>query len=231
MKRFLLGALASMALALPAYADIAAGQQAYLAGNYGTALKELLPLAKQGDAEAQYLVGVMRDHGQGVARNYRKAAEWYRKAADQGHTLAQFNLGFLYYNGTSADGDPIPQSYIAAAAWLGKAAESGLTMAQALLGWMYFRGVGVARDYEQAMAWTRKAAYQGIAQAQYNAGLMYARGQGVPQDSVMAFAWLSVAADKGYPGAVQNLEILARQLTPDDVAVAQGLAAQLKARE
>lgn len=231
MKRLLLAAVASIALALPAYADIATGYLAYLAGNYGTALKELLPLAKQEDAEAQYLVGVMHDHGQGVARNYRSAAEWYRKAAAQGHALAQFNLGFLYYNGTSADGDAIAQDHIAAAAWLGKAAEAGLPMAQALLGGMYLRGVGVSPDYGQAVTWTRKAAYTGIAQAQYNIGLMYARGQGVPQDSVMAFAWFSVAADKGYPGAVQNVEILTRQLSADELAVAEPLAEQLKARE
>jgi TPR repeat protein len=48
--------------------------------------------AEQGDASAQYNLGIMHDNGQGVSQDRGQAAPWYRKAAEQGHAAAQFNL-------------------------------------------------------------------------------------------------------------------------------------------
>jgi TPR repeat protein len=48
--------------------------------------------AQAGDAEAQFNLGVMYDRGQGVPQDDVQAAEWYRKAAEQGHAAAQNNL-------------------------------------------------------------------------------------------------------------------------------------------
>jgi len=44
-----------------------------------------MPLADQGDASIQALVGFMYYSGQGVPQAYVKALKWYRKAADQGN--------------------------------------------------------------------------------------------------------------------------------------------------
>jgi TPR repeat protein len=52
-----------------------------------------LTTAEQGDAQAQYNLGIMYDNGQDVPQDYTAAASWYRKAAEQGHAQAQFNLG------------------------------------------------------------------------------------------------------------------------------------------
>ena len=41
----------------------------------------------------------MYHNGQGVDKNYTKAKEWYEKAVEQEHTMAQFNLGTMYDNG------------------------------------------------------------------------------------------------------------------------------------
>ena len=62
-------------------------------------------LADQGDANAQYMLGVAYDWGfvDGVPENDAEAVKWYRKAADQGDADAQFNLGNMYDNG---DGVP-----------------------------------------------------------------------------------------------------------------------------
>jgi TPR repeat protein len=51
--------------------------------------------ADQGNARAQFNLGVLYANGQGVAQDYAEAARWYRKAADQGHADAQNNLGLL----------------------------------------------------------------------------------------------------------------------------------------
>ena len=54
-------------------------------GDYATALQLWMPLADQGDASIQALVGFMYYSGQGVPQAYVKALKWYRKAADQGN--------------------------------------------------------------------------------------------------------------------------------------------------
>ena len=56
-------------------------------------------LAEQGDARAQYNLGVKYDNGEGVIEDDKLAVEWYTKAAMQGYARAQYNLGVKYDNG------------------------------------------------------------------------------------------------------------------------------------
>ena len=112
-------AILFLSLCLPALADLAAGQQAMKNGDYATALNEFLPLAKEGDAIAQFNLGVMYDGGQGVPQDYAEAARWYRKAAGQGNANAQFSLGLVY-----AKGQTVKRDYIEAYMWLNLAASS-----------------------------------------------------------------------------------------------------------
>jgi uncharacterized protein len=55
-----------------------------------------------------------------VPQDYAAAASWYRKAADQGHARAQFNLGTMYFLGQG-----VPQDYISAHVWLSLGAAGG----------------------------------------------------------------------------------------------------------
>jgi TPR repeat protein len=187
-------------LAAPAWAGFGEGGAAYLRGGYPTALREFRPLAEQGDADAQFLLGVMYDEGWGVAQDYAAAVRWYRKSAVQGDASAQYNLGLMYNNGQG-----VPQDYAAAVRWYRKAAAQGYADAQFLLGVMYDEGRGVAQDYAAAVSWFRKAAAQGNASAQYNLGVKYDKGQGVPQDFAEAVKWYRKAAVKGYTDAQVNL--------------------------
>jgi TPR repeat protein len=41
----------------------------------------------------------MYDNGQSVLKDYTEAENWYRKAAEQGHVGAQYNLGLTYSKG------------------------------------------------------------------------------------------------------------------------------------
>ena len=59
---FLLALLASF----PAWAGLDEGNAAYERGDYATALQEYHPLAKRGDARAQFKLGVMYAKGEGV---------------------------------------------------------------------------------------------------------------------------------------------------------------------
>jgi hypothetical protein len=84
---------------------------------------------------------------------YAQAALWYRKAAEQGDTDAEYSLGMMY-----EDGQGVPQDDTQAAAWLRKAAEQGDADAQWSLGGLYLHGQGVPRSYAEAYFWYDLAA-------------------------------------------------------------------------
>jgi TPR repeat protein len=81
---------------------------------------EIRTRAEQGDAAAQFNLGVMYAKGQGVAQDYAEAATWYRKAAEQGYAPAQCKLGTMY-----SQGHGVTQDYAEAMKWYRKAAEQG----------------------------------------------------------------------------------------------------------
>lgn len=91
----LLSALAvGLMLAGPVSAqDFDKGSAAYDAGDFMTALQEWLPLAEQGDANAQYNLAELYKKGQGVPQDRVQASIWYRLSAEQGHPFAIFQLG------------------------------------------------------------------------------------------------------------------------------------------
>ncbi len=102
----------TLGLTAPAWAGFDEGVAAAKRGDYATALREWRPLAEQGNANAQLLLGTMYDEGLGVTQDYAEAMKWYRKAAEQGHASAQSNLGLMYGNG-----EGVPQNYVQAHLW------------------------------------------------------------------------------------------------------------------
>ena len=75
---------------------------AFASGDYATAFLHLRPLAEQGDARAQFGLGVIYANGKGVPQDHTKAVEWYRKAAEQGYPPGQYILGGMYAEGRGA---------------------------------------------------------------------------------------------------------------------------------
>ena len=108
-------------------------------------------------------------------------------------------------------------------------ATKGEAWAQSNLGGMYVNGEGVLQDYAEAVKWFKLAAAQGSEMAQYNLGRMYAIGQGVPIDYVRAHMWFNLVAVKGAGG--KNRDILAKKMTPQQIAEAQKLARECQARD
>ena len=168
------------------------GQAAYRHGDYATAMRLLRPLADQGDASAQFGLGLMYVTGRGVPQDDAQGAAWYRKAAEQGDATAQLDLGSMYFKGQG-----VPQDYAQAVAWYRKAAQQGDAWAQNNLGMMYDEGRGVPQDYAQAVVWYRRAAEQGDADAQVSLGYMYAKGRGLPKNDAQAIVWFRKAAEQG----------------------------------
>ena len=63
------------------------GMTAYNRGDYMPAIRLFRPLAEQGNARAQHLIGVMYHKGEGVARNSVRAFAWFSLAAAHGDRL------------------------------------------------------------------------------------------------------------------------------------------------
>src|SRR3990172_1619740 len=79
---------------------------AYDRADYKTALKVWEPLGRGGDPAAQTYVGEIYEKGLGVPPDYAAAAQWYRRAAEQGFSRAAINLGSLYERGLGVPRDP-----------------------------------------------------------------------------------------------------------------------------
>ena len=136
-------------------------------------VKSTKRLAEQGDARAQYNLGVMYDKGDGVEKDYREALKWYTKAAQQGDARAQNNLGVMYDNG-----DGVVQDYREALKWYTKAAQQGNAIAQNNLGLIYekqgdaipfyINDYGFVPDNREAHKWFNLAAAQGNENARTN---------------------------------------------------------------
>jgi uncharacterized protein len=156
-----------------------------------------------------YSKGEQYFNGRAVDRDYVKAAEMYRRAADAGHAKAQASLGWMYLQGwgVSRDDTEAVKWFNKAADPIRKAAEQGEAEAQGYLGAMYLNGRGVPKDEAEAVKWIRKSADQGHAQAQYNLGLMYTVGRGVPKDAAEAAKWYRAAAQQGHTEAQRVLQM------------------------
>ncbi len=173
---------------------------AYRRGDYATALRLFRPLAEQGNASAQFFLGVMYRDGRGVPKNDAEAVKWYRLAADQGLAVAQNHLGFRYFNGRG-----VSQNDAEAAKWFRLAAEKGNASARISLGAMYSNGRGVPQNDTEAVNWYRLAADKSNASAQNRVGVAYWNGLGVLRDYVEAANWFRLAADQGFAEAQYNL--------------------------
>jgi len=111
--------------------------------------EQTIEAANQGDAIAQFNLGVRYINGNGVDKDPAAAVKWFRTAADQGLANAQFNLGVCYAEGLAVDQDAKE-----AVAWYEKAARQGHAMAQCNLGVCFKAGNGVDRDEQEAVVWS-----------------------------------------------------------------------------
>jgi TPR repeat protein len=122
-----------------------------------------LKKAKQGDVEAQFMLGFSYANGIGVEKNEAEAVKWYRIAADKGDEGGQFYLGECYANGMGVE-----KNEAEAVKWYRKAADKGIPGAQLNLGVMYKNGDGVVKNIIEAYKWSLLAAANGIEPAKIN---------------------------------------------------------------
>ncbi len=173
------------------------GMRAYDAGDYVKALEIWGPVAENGDSAAQYSLGKLLENGaDGVPSDVVAAAKWYQRAAGQGVSAAQNNLGLMY-----AQGRGVPQDVARAALLWRDAAAKNHVIAQFNLGLAYFRGEGVAENRSEAVRWFRRAGELGLADAQYALGQIIRIGLVGEADEAEALYWYQLAVAQGHEKA------------------------------
>ena len=141
--------------------------------------------------------------GDGAVQNLEEAIYYFRKAAEQGDTTAQFWLGYCYNNGHG-----VKKDMNKAAQWYEQAANYGNADAQCNLGYCYYTGDGVEQDDNKAVYWFERAAKQGQMQAQSWLGYCYGAGRGAKQNFAKAIEWYKKAAKQGDEYAQNKLDLL-----------------------
>ena len=194
---------------------------------YSADIPALLEKAQNGDAAAQFELARDYLHGEGEAKDEKKAFDWMSSAARQGNVDAEAGLGFFLASGIGTDKDESKGiEHLRAAAEKGspkaaynlarilmnkgpdysrealglmtKAAKGGMPEAgRALADWYYFGEAGIPIDYEKAFSFYLHAAEQGNPAAENAVGAMLYEGQGVPIDRKRAVEYYQKAAAKG----------------------------------
>lgn len=164
-------------------------------------LEEAISKAEAGDAEAQYQLALKYDFGRSnLTVNHQKAAQWYQKAAEQGHVKAQYNLGYLFQEGEGVQKDIHKAMY-----WFEKAAEQGFVDAYYNLGRFYYFDEFGLSNKAQAYGLFEKAAKGGYVDANYMAGFMLVRGVGIEKNLEEGLEKLKFAADHGSAASLYEL--------------------------
>lgn len=215
---FLFVALASTLVLVPSNSSAQALERVAELSRFS--ISDLMPMAKQGDVDAEEAIGLKYAYAEGVKWNLPKGIKWLRKAAQGGSADADCSLGLIYDNGLLFTGHHVAPNYAKAVKWYRRAAEKGwcwLQLAQA-----YDEKTGsnadrknhalYERDERAAVHWWRKEAEprtsypavypygkfpKGNPMAQEHMGYLYKLGLGVPQSYKRALAWYERSAQQG----------------------------------
>ena len=236
LARFIIMAfMAAMfgSLASCATANYTKGIKHYKPDDVAAAVRELKPLAEQGNPEAQFNLSSLYYQGLGVPQDYREAVLWMRKAADQGHLFAQTTLGSLYAEGLHT---VIEKDHSQALMWFILAAGQGDMEAMELRDANAARmtptqiveAQRLAREFKPQNIHTKSLqefmalGKRGDAVAQFKVGLIYYFGQGVPRDYLESLNWFKKAARQGHALAQYNAGYMHEkgEGTPQDYAEA-----------
>ena len=170
-------------------ADFDKGFNAFVIGDYNTALNEFRELADAGDVNAQFMLGSMYFKGYGVELNYQEAVRWYTLAAEQNESGAQYNLGLSYL-----DGSGVEKNIEEGIRWLELAAEQDHVEAIHQLGLVYYY---LLADYDSASKWFSLGMDFDYAESIIELALMFEHGDGITQSYTDAFDLYLIAAELG----------------------------------
>lgn len=165
------------------------------------------------DADVQYSLGYMFEHGDGVIEDWKHAAKWYELAAENGHVDGMLALARLYKNGGYNRG--VPRNILTSIRWFSLAAKRGNPHAYYELALLYETGDGVFQNLKKAHDFFRRAADAGITNAFFKLGLFYQYGVGVDRDLKKAVQYYKQASKDKSPIVQEALTHLLGKLYAD----------------
>ncbi|MCK1361382.1 tetratricopeptide repeat protein [Bradyrhizobium sp. 199] len=192
-------------LAMPAHASEA-----------GT-FNAMVALANQGDAEAQYHVGMMYNNGIGTQQDRSQAFEWFQKSTASNDPLGAYKLG-CYYDGQGAgvvatDSDQALKYKLVSA-------EAGYARAQHDVALMYDR----RGNSEEALKWWKRAGDQGLPAALFSLSRAYSAGKGTPRDLPLSYAYFKLSQ----LAPAKNVNEMASMLSKPELEKAENMVSEWK---
>jgi TPR repeat protein/S1-C subfamily serine protease len=191
-------ALVCSCSAVPAYAAVADGVEAFGRGRYADARRELGGPAEQGDPQAMAYMGEMLMRGMGGSRDELKARDYITRSQAAGNIRATYLLGGMHLSGNLVARDEAKGVEL-----VRQAAEKGEPAAQNQIGiWLANGSNGYPKDEVNALAWFKVAAEQKNAAAMRSLGIFNESGLGgITQDYLVALDWYKKSGELGYmPG-------------------------------
>lgn len=166
-------------------------------------------LADEGLPDAQYDYGMRLINGHDYKQDPVAGRQWIEKAAKQGKTEAETQLGKMCLNGEGVPANVAPEAshdYKCAKKWLKKAAANGDQKAYYYLASMYENGLGVQQNIARAFKYYQKAAVAGDSNAQNMVGNYYYYGiTPIQQNYTSAKDWFEKAAEQDNLAAKNKL--------------------------
>jgi uncharacterized protein len=190
------------------------GTLGYNSENYQLALLWYWLAARQGHAEAQFLLGLLYEEGEIIGQDYAKAVRYFKRSAEQGFVLGQNNYAWMLIRG-----DGVERNFEAGFKWYRLAAEQGFYKAQFVVGLAYFFGdwSSVAKqNFQEAVHWLRLSADQGDPDAQFYLGRIYHQGGVIERGQQNELPWRKIS-DKDRI-AEKQLDLWLGDNTKDEVA-------------
>lgn len=152
----------------------------------------LFQLATQGDAQAQYQLGLAHRDGKGAKKDQSEAASWFAMAAGNGIAPAAAELARAYEQGAG-----VVRDLGQAARWWYRAGELGDETARARFLAMLLAGETAGFAGPAAVEWLEPLAKGGDVRSILGLGGIHEKGQGLPADFGKAQAWYLQAAYAG----------------------------------
>jgi uncharacterized protein len=152
------------------------------------AIPSLLEKANRGEPRAQMNIAMAYFYGHGMKKNYEKALNWWKKAANNHNQSAMIQLKLIHSYDTTKS-----------------LAQKGNTKAQLQLANYYLEGKAVPQNTQKAVTILEKLANIGNVKALYGLGMVYYEGNGIAQNLKQSFELIEKAAHKDYPPALVQL--------------------------
>lgn len=167
-------------------------------------VRDIMALAKGGDAKAQNEVGLWYYEGRHqLDRDYKEALQWWSRSAQQGNPQAIGNMGLCYETGHGVPADSLKATelYLSSIRKGNKTllaiqeeqARKGSVFSDMLLATCWQKGIGVTRDPAKAMPYLEAAASKNCVKAQRELGVALLNLR-KPGD---AYKWFRMGASNG----------------------------------